>query len=64
MNAIRTVMTIFLAAVLTAAVLGWRWVAVLPPAKLEAARIVLTVAAIGCLAAIMLLWKDKTQSSH
>lgn len=61
MNAIRSVMTVFLLSVATAAILGWRWAAVLPPTKLEAARIVLTGAALAAAVAIALIWSAKPQ---
>ncbi len=57
MNAIRAAMTVFLAAVMTSAILGWRWVAVLPPAKSEAARVVLSVATLAALLAVVLIWR-------
>ena len=63
MNAIRMAMTVFLLAVATAAILGWRWVAVLPPAKLEAARIVLTVAGMAAVVAIAIIWRAEPRKS-
>jgi membrane protein YdbS with pleckstrin-like domain len=63
MNAIRSAMTVFLLAVLAAAILGWRWVAALPPAKSEAARIVLSLAAIAAIIATTILWRAKPRST-
>lgn len=63
MNAIRGVMTVFLAALVTAAALGWRWVGALPPAKTEAARIVLAVAALAACGAILLIWSAKPRNA-
>lgn len=63
MNAIRAVMTVFLLAVLSSIVLGWRWVAVLPPAKSEAARVVLTVAGLAAVLAVTLIWRAAPRRS-
>lgn len=57
-------MTVFLAAVATASVLGWRWVAVLPSAKMEAARVVLTIAAVGSAIAIAIIWRTEPRKSR
>lgn len=57
-------MTVFLLAVLSAAGLGWRWATVLPPAKLDAARIVLTVAGLAALVAIVVIWSVKPQTQR
>jgi len=64
MNTIRGAMSIFLLAILTSAILGWRWAHVLPPAKLEAARLVLTGAALAAVVALIVIWSARPQKSH
>lgn len=63
MNSIRLVMSVFLTAVFASALLGWRWVGVLPPAKSEAARIVLTLAGLAALLAMFVIWRAKPQKT-
>jgi hypothetical protein len=62
MNAIRTVMTFFLAAMLASACLGWRWAVALPSPKLEAARVVLALVVIAAVGGIAVLWSVKPQA--
>jgi hypothetical protein len=64
MNAIRTVMTFFLTAMLAAAFLGWRWAVTLPSPKLEAARAVLALAGIAAAVGITILWRVKPQADR
>lgn len=63
MNAIRGVLTVFMACVLTLAFLGWRWSSGLPSPKLEGARLALGLAALASLAGMALLWKVKPEQS-
>jgi len=63
MNKVRSVMTAFLASVVILSVYGWRWTAILPSPKLEAARTVLVLGSLISLAAIALIWKEKPRSA-
>ena len=64
MNAIRSVMTFFLMAMLASAGLGWRWAAALPSPKLEAARAVLALAGIAAVVGVAILWSVKPQAQR
>src|SRR5205085_1436162 len=59
MNIIRGIMTLFLLVVAAANFLGWRWAATLPAPMMEAARIVLTLAAVVALIGIAFIWSIK-----
>jgi hypothetical protein len=61
MNTVRTTLTIFLLTVLSSALFGWVWVGHLPSAKMEGARVVLTLAALAVLFAITIIWSAKPQ---
>jgi len=61
MNKVRMIMTVFLLAVFSSVLLGWSWVAVLPPAKMQSARIVLTLAGLAALLALTVIWSAKPQ---
>ncbi len=61
MNTVRLIMTVFLLAVLSSALVGWSWVGVLPPAKMQGARVVLTLAGLAALAALTIIWTAKPQ---
>ncbi|HEY9156159.1 MAG TPA: hypothetical protein VIM69_13570 [Opitutaceae bacterium] len=63
MNKVRAILTVFLLAVLSSALLGWVWVGHLPSVKMQAARVVLTLAALAALSAITLIWSAKPQTS-
>lgn len=63
MNTIRSIMTVFLLAVLSSALLGWYWVGQLPAAKMQAARVVLTLASLAAFFAITILWSAKPQKA-
>jgi hypothetical protein len=61
MNKVRAIMTVFLLAVLSAALSGWYWVGNLPAAKMQSARVVLTLASLAALCAITIIWTAKPQ---
>lgn len=61
MNKVRLAMTVFLLAVLSSALLGWFWVGQLPSAKMQGARVVLTLASLAALCAITIIWSAKPQ---
>jgi hypothetical protein len=63
MNKVRSIMTVFLLAVLSSALLGWYWVGNLPAAKMQGARVVLTLASLAALLAITILWSAKPEKA-
>jgi hypothetical protein len=64
MNAIRSAMSVFLLAIVAATFLGWRWAQVLPPAKLDAARLVLAVAGLASVLGLAVIWSARPRNSR
>ena len=64
MNLVRSVMTVFLLALLFVTIAGWIWAGGQPSPKLEGARTVLTLCIVGSLGAIGLLWTARNPMSQ
>jgi hypothetical protein len=63
MKAVRSVMTVFMLIIISLAILGWRWSAILPSPKWEAARVVLALIALSAAGGLWLIWKVPPRKS-
>lgn len=63
MNTIRTLMSVFLGAIIAFGLLGWRWAAALPEAKMDGARFVLALVMLSALAALGVIWSGKPRTA-
>lgn len=63
MNAIRTVMSLFLVWVLALSVAGWVWAGGQPSPKLEGARAVLALCILIAAGGMVLIWRVKPRQA-
>ena len=59
MNLVRSVISLFLFALLALSIAGWDWAASLPPAKLLGARVALGLCGLMAIGTLGLLWTAK-----
>ena len=62
MNAVRSVITLFLMILLAVSIAGWIWAGGQPPAKLIGARFVLAICGLSAVGSTFLLWRAKHPS--
>lgn len=63
MNAVRSVMTVFMSIIVWLSFIGWRWAGSLPSPKLEAARTVLVLIGLAAVGGMWLIWSAKPRQS-
>jgi hypothetical protein len=59
MNLVRSIISVFLLALLVLSIAGWIWAGGQPSPKLEGARFVLAICGISSVGAVALLWNVK-----
>lgn len=59
MNAVRSVISVFLLALIGVVIAGWIWAGGQPSPKLEGARFVLALCGLMSAGALVLLWRAK-----
>jgi hypothetical protein len=61
MNAIRSLISLFLVALLAVSVAGWIWAGGLPPPNMAGARAVLAMCGLSSLLGLGLIWTAKNE---
>jgi hypothetical protein len=59
MNLIRSIISVFVLALVAVAVAGWIWAGGLPSPKMEGARFVLALCGMSSLGCLWKLWREK-----
>ena len=59
MNAVRSVISVFMLALLAVSIAGWIWAGDLPSAKMAGARLVLAICGLAAIGGLWLLWTAK-----